>query len=229
MAQDIYILLACDEQADRTTMNLQGATTDKDMLEAMIAAKIKDGEMGYGGFREELALQHFQQDFNNEKVDYEKLNYGCVRIYEDMQIWDSISMEQLPEAADTYEELTTAKAKQCMENMGLNQRSLLYSMVDLHSECGCDRIYLPGICSEESLKTSKRFLDLMSGRKETDLFVEVSCYKIGRMDKNDDVELCTEQELAIINKIEIPFEYEITLYLSDEFCLTYEPEEMEER
>ena len=45
----------------------------------MLAAKIKAGDMEYGGFSGEAAYQIFSQDFKKEEVDYKKLTYGFVQ------------------------------------------------------------------------------------------------------------------------------------------------------
>ena len=130
MAQDIYILLSCDAWAGHDSMRVQGVTTDETMLHAMLAAKIKAGDMEYGGYSGETAYRIFSQDFKNEEVDYKKLTYGFVQTYEDMQILEPVSMAQFPEAAEAYEELTGAKAEQAMETLGLDSRSLNFSEVE---------------------------------------------------------------------------------------------------
>lgn len=119
MEQDIYILLSCDAWAGHDSMRIQGVTTDETMLHAMLAAKIKAGDMEYGGFSGEAAYRIFSQDFKNEEVDYKKLTYGFVQTYEDMQITEPVSMAQFPEASNAYEELTGVKAAQAMKHWGL--------------------------------------------------------------------------------------------------------------
>lgn len=59
MAQEIYILSSCDAWAGRDSMRIQGVTTDETMLYAMLAAKIKAGDMEYSGFSGEEAYRIF--------------------------------------------------------------------------------------------------------------------------------------------------------------------------
>lgn len=223
MAQEIYILSSCDAWAGRDSMWIQGVTTDETMLYAMLAAKIKAGDMEYSGFSGEEAYQIFSLDFKKDEVDFNKLQYGFVQTFGDVQI-------EFPEAATAYDALIETKAQQIMETLGLERRSLLYSMVDLHSDYGWDRFFVPGICTEDKLMASKEYSGIMSGREETSVSVDISCYRFGQTEKYDCcLEECSEQELELILNTNIPDGYESEIYLSDEFDFTYKPEEMEER
>lgn len=81
MSSNIYILSACDAWAGKDSMRILGVTTDETMLYAMVAAKIKTEDMEYGGFDGEEAWLCFQEDFKNEEVSFDKLQYGFVQTY----------------------------------------------------------------------------------------------------------------------------------------------------
>lgn len=95
MAANIYILSTCDAWAGTDSMRVLGVTTDETMLYAMLAAKIKAGDMEYDGSGED-AWRKFQKDFKNEEVNFNKLKYGFVQTYEDMQITEPISSWSFP-------------------------------------------------------------------------------------------------------------------------------------
>ena len=133
MAANIYILSTCDAWAGTDSMRVLGVTTDETMLYAMLAAKIKAGDMEYDGSGED-AWRKFQKDFKNEEVNFNKLKYGFVQTYEDMQITEPISLAEFPEAGEAYEEITGTKAKAEMDKLGLDRRSLTYSLGTGESE-----------------------------------------------------------------------------------------------
>ncbi len=142
MAANIYILSACDAWAEHSSMRILGVTTDENMLYAMLAVKIKAGDMEYDGSSEN-AWSKFQKDFKNGDVNFNKLKYGFVQTYEDMQITEPISLAQFPEAGEAYEEITGAKVRADMERLGLDHRSLVYSVVEVHTDSGETSFYMP--------------------------------------------------------------------------------------
>lgn len=223
MAQDIYILLSCDAWAGHDSMRVQGVTTDETMLHAMLAAKIKAGDMEYGGYSGETAYRIFSQDFKNEEVDYKKLTYGFVQTYEDMQILEPVSMAQFPEAAEAYEELTGAKAEQAMETLGLDSRSLNFSEVEVRTDHDYNCFLVPGICDRDRLEESDQYQELMEDEDETEVNVSIAAYSVG----TGESETPDDDELKLIEQYreEIDEKYGIDQIFSDFFSFEFEPEE----
>lgn len=219
----VFILSACDEWVGRDSMRIQGVTTDEIMLQAMLAAKIKTGDMEYSGLSGEAAYRLFQQDFKDEQVDYNKLTYGFVQTYRDMQLTEPVSMEEFPEAASVYEELTGAKAKQAMETLELNSRSLNFSEVEVRTDHDYACFLVPGFCDRDILEESDSYQEMMEDAEETEVNVSVATYSIG----TGESESPDEKELKLIEQYreEIDAEYGIDQILSDFFSFEYEPEE----
>lgn len=223
MAQEIYILLSCDAWTGYDSMRIQGVTTDKTMLYAMLVAKIKAGDMEYGGFSGEEAHRLFSSDFKNGQVDYNKLQYGFVQTCEDMQITEPVSMEGFPKAANAYEELTGAKAEQAMETLGLDSRSLIFSEVEVRTDYGYDSFLVPGICDRDALEESDQYQEMMEDADETVVNVSVAAYSVG----TGESERADGDELKLIEQYreEIDERYGIDQILSDFISFQFEPEE----
>ena len=223
MANNIYILSSCDAWNGWDSMRTLGVTTDETMLHAMIAAKIKAGDMEYGGFKGAGAWQLFQHDFKNEEVDLNKLQYGFVQTYEDMQITEPISMAEFPKVAETYEEITGAKAKAALDTLELDKRSLTYSEVEVRTDFGYESFLVPGICDRDALESSDRYQEFMEDADETEVNVSVTSYNVGRGES----EYADEDELAVIEQYtdELEEEYGIDTIQSDFFSFSHEPEE----
>ncbi|MGC6175141.1 hypothetical protein [Lacrimispora sp. 38-1] len=223
MPSNIYIFSACDAWAGTDSMRILGVTTDETMLHAMLAAKIKAGDMEYGGFSGEEAWHCFQKDFKNEEVNFNKLNFGFVQTYEDMQITEPVSLAEFPEAAVVYEELTGAKAKAELEKLGLNSRSLTYSMVEVRTDFGYTCFLMPGICDRDSLESSDHFQEFMEDAAESDVNTSVYTYSVGRGES----EYPDEDELTIIEQYteELDEEYGIDPIQSDFISFYYEAEQ----
>lgn len=222
MPANIYILSTCDAWAGTDSMRILGVTTDETMLYAMLAAKIKAGDMEYDGSGED-AWRKFQRDFKNEEVNFNKLKYGFVQTYEDMQITEPISLAEFPEAGEAYEEITGAKAKTEMEKLRLDQRSLTYSVVEVRTDSDYICFHMPGICDRDSLEENDQYRDFMEDADDTEVNVSVYSYSLGRGES----EYPDEDELAIIDRYtdELDEEYGIDTIQSDSFSFYYEAEQ----
>lgn len=222
MASYIYILSACDAWAGRDSMRILGVTTDETMLYAMLAAKIKAGDMEYDGSGED-SWRKFQRDFKNEEVNFNKLRFGFVQTYEDMQITEPISLAEFPEAGEAYEDITGAKAEAEMEKLGLDRRSLTYSVVEIHTDFGDTDFLMPGICDRNSLEENDHYREFMEDANDTEVDVSVYSYSLG----TGESESPDEEELAIIEQYtdELDEEYGIDPIQSDSFSFEYEPEQ----
>ena len=223
LSANIYILSACDAWAGTDSMRTLGVTTDETMLYAMIAAKIKAGDIEYGGFHGEEAWHCFQKDFKNEEVNFNKLQYGFVQTYEDMQITEPISFAEFPEAAAAYAELTGEKAKVELEKLGLDSRSLVYSVVEVRTDLGYTCFLMPGICDRDSLESNDHFQEFMEDTSESDVNTSVYTYSVG----NGESVYPDEDELVIIEQYteELEEEYGIDPIQSDFISFYYEAEQ----
>lgn len=223
MSSNIYILSACDAWAGIDSMRTLGVTTDETMIHAMLAAKIKAGDMEYGGFDGEEAWRCFQKDFKNEEINFNKIKYGFVQTYEDIQITEPISLVEFPEVVTAYEELIGAKAKVELEKLGLDGRSLTYSMVEIRTDFGYTCFLMPGICDRDSLEADDHFQEFMEDADDTEVNVSVYSYSLGIGES----EYPDEEELAIIEQYtdELDEEYGIDPIQSDFISFYYEAEQ----
>lgn len=204
-------------------MRILGVTTDETMLHAMLAARIKAGDMEYGGFSGEEAWRSFQQDFKNDDVSFSKLQYGFVQTYEDMQITEPISMAEFPGVGETYEEITGTKARAEIEKLGLEERALLYSVVEVRTDFGYKCFYMPGICDRDTLMDSEHFKEFMEGTTESDVNASVYAYFVGTGES-----VCADEgDLSIIEQYtdELDEEYGIDPIMSDFISFFYEEEQ----
>ncbi len=222
MGKDIYILAFCDICKSWNTMRLVGATTDETILYAMIAAKIKNGEMEYGNAGAK-SFDTFSDDFNNGLVDFDKLEYGFVYNYDDLQITDPVSLEQLPEAAAAYEEITRAKAKAEIAKLELESQSLVYSVVEVRTDFGYKCFMLPGICDRDMLESSNQFQELMEDEVASEVNASVYSYCVG----DGESQYPSEEQLKIIEDYqdELEDEYGIDSLQSDFISFYYEAEQ----
>ena len=223
MPANIFILSACDAWAGKDSMRTLGVTTDETMIYAMLATKIRTGDMEYDGHGGEEAWRCFQKDFKNEEVDFNKLQYGFVQTYEDMQITEPISLAEFPEAAAAYNELSGVKTKAELERLELDSRTLVYSMVEVRTDFGYTCFLMPGICDRDSLESNDHFQEFMEDTTESDVNTSVYTYSVGRGES----EYPDEDELTIIEQYteELEEEYGIDPIESDFISFYYEAEQ----
>lgn len=220
---NIYIFSACDAWAGTDSMRILGVTTDETMVYAMIAAKIKAEAMEYGGYGGEEAWCCLQKDVKNGEVNFSKLKYGFVQTYEDMQITEPVFLAEFPEAAAAYEELTEEKARAELKKLGLDSRSLVYSMVEVRTDFGYTCFLMPGICDRDSLESNDHFQEFMEDTTESDVNTSVYTYSVG----HGESEYPDEDELSIIEQYteELDEEYGIDPIQSDFISFYYEAEQ----
>lgn len=204
-------------------MRILGVTTDETMLYAMLAAKIKAGDMEYDGLDGAEAWHSFQRDFKDEEVNFNKLKYGFVQTYEDMQLTEPVSLAQFPEVAAAYEEITGAKARKEMEKLELDRRSLIYSVVEVRTDSDYKCFLVPGICDRDSLEENDHYQEFMEEADDTEVNASVYSYSVG----SGESERPDEEELAVIERYteELEEEYGIDLILSDFISFYYEAEQ----
>jgi len=222
MGRSVYILAFCDGDKSWSTMRLIGATTDETMLYAMIAAKIKSGEMSYGD-AETSSWDAFSDDFKNGSVNLDKLQRGFVYDYDDLQITDPVSLDQFPEAAVAYEEITEIQSKVEIEKLELDRRSLIYTEVELRTDFGYTSFFMPGFCDRDNLEASDGFQEFMEGTTDAEVNACVYSYSVGAGES----EYPSEDELAIIKQYadELHKEHSVDSVLSDFISFYYEAEQ----
>lgn len=221
MANDIYILSACDAWAGNDSMRIQGVTTDKTMLYAMLLDKIRTGDMEYGGDGKNSHSQ-FLSDFNAGEVNMDKLKYGFVQTYVDMQI-DNFHSYNSFGIGNSYWELLAEKQIQDIGSLNLDERSLTYSVVEVRTDFGYECFMLPGICDRDALESSDQFQELMEDEAASEVNVNVYSYCVG----NGESQSPSEDELKIIENYqeELEDEYGIDPIQSDFISFYYEPEQ----
>lgn len=222
MENMIYILSSCDAWASRDSMRILGVTTDETMLYAMLAVKIKAGEIGYGGFEGESAWQMFERDLKNEDVKLDNFTYGFVQTYGDIQITEPLSVADFPEATKAYEEIAGIKAMATLATLGLDRRSLTYSMVEVRTDFGYTDFLMAGCCDRDNLEESDQFQEFMEGTADAEVNVSVNTYSVG----TGESEYPNENELFILKKYadELFAEYGVDRIQADYFNFEYETE-----
>lgn len=222
MADNIYILSACDAWAERDSMRILCVTTDKMMLYAATLAEIIHGNMEYGGDAKNSSTR-FISDYLSGEVSMDKLKYGFVQTCQDMQIDDSKSYDDSHGIGDAYQELVNEKTIDAVASLNLADRSLIYSTVEVRTDHDYACFLVPGICDRDALEQSDQYREMMEGAEETEVNVSVSAYSVG----TGESEPPDEDELKLIEQYEdnIDEEYGIDQILSDFFSFEFEPEE----
>lgn len=128
MPANIFILSACDAWSGHESMRILGVTTDETMLYAMIAAKIKEGDMEYDG-RGEEAYRKFYQDFKDQEINLNKLKYGFVQTYDNLDASYCAAFYLL-----ATEEALFAKACDCISVDGVDFPAMKRNCRDLNDQ-----------------------------------------------------------------------------------------------
>lgn len=219
----VFILSACDEWAGKDSMRIQGVTTDETMLQAMIAKKILSGDMEYGGVDGNKAWQGFLDDLFRDGVDYNKLNYGFVQTFEDVQITEEDTLAEFPEVKELYDEITEEKAGQAVAALGLENHSFLYSAVGISTVKGNLCFNISGFCDRDRLENLNQYKELVKDLDHSEMLVCINTFSVGNGECKD----ATEEELAALEQYEYELEetYGIEQIQSDYFGFYYEAEQ----
>lgn len=220
MPSNIYILSVCDPWTGREREHPVGATTDEAMLHAMIAAKIMSGDIAYGN--KENSWVNFMQDFKEGTIDFQKLIYGSVTSYGDMQITEPLSMSRFPGVADVFEQLSAERAKSEIEKLEIGQRSLIYSVVEVRTDFGYTSFLMPGFCDRDDLESSDAFQEFMARTSDAEINASVYSYSVGIGESV----YPDEDELAIIEQYQdvLAEKYDADYIKSDFISFYYEAE-----
>lgn len=163
----IQILYSCNEWKEHSSMKIVCATTNPEVLYALIGESIKAGDMEYGCEDKEKGWELFQQDYGKQQIRLELLQYGFVESMPNLSISDKTSIRNYSEVYLVYTALHNQRAEEILRPLHLDRQCLIYSMADVHSDYGSNQIILSGFGKEEALRASELFEAYLKCRKET--------------------------------------------------------------
>lgn len=83
-----------------------------------------------------------------------------------------------------------------MDKLGLDRRSLTYSVVEVRTDSGYICFHMPGICDRDSLEGNDHYREFMEDADDTEVNVSEYSYSLG----TGESEYPDEDELAIIEQ-----------------------------
>lgn len=169
----IQILYSCNEWKEHSSMKIVCATTNPEVLYALIGESIKAGDMEYGCEDKEKGWELFQQDYGKQQIRLELLQYGFVESMPNLSISDKTSIRNYSEVYLVYTALHNQRAEEILRPLHLDRQCLIYSMADVHSDYGSNQIILSGFGKEEALRASELFEAYESNEDYLELKVEV--------------------------------------------------------
>lgn len=192
----IQILYSCNEWKEHSSMKIVCATTNPEVLYALIGESIKAGDMEYGCEDKEKGWELFQQDYGKQQIRLELLQYGFVESMSNLSISDKTSIRNYSEVYLVYTALHNQRAEEILRPLHLDRQCLIYSMADVHSDYGSNQIILSGFGKEEALRASELFEAYESNEDYLELKVEVSTYKVGK----GNIRECSKEEARLIEE-----------------------------
>lgn len=192
----IQILYSCNEWKEHSSMKIVCATTNPEVLYALIGESIKAGDMEYGCEDKEKGWELFQQDYGKQQIRLELLQYGFVESMPNLSISDKTSIRNYSEVYLVYTALHNQRAEEILRPLHLDRQCLIYSMADVHSDYGSNQIILSGFGKEEALRASELFEAYESNEDYLELKVEVSTYKVGKGNMRE----CSKEEARLIEE-----------------------------
>ena len=177
-------------------MKIVCATTNPEVLYALIGESIKAGDMEYGCEDKEKGWELFQQDYGKQQIRLELLQYGFVESMPNLSISDKTSIRNYSEVYLVYTALHNQRAEEILRPLHLDRQCLIYSMADVHSDYGSNQIILSGFGKEEALRASELFEAYESNEDYLELKVEVSTYKVGKGNMRE----CSKEEARLIEE-----------------------------
>ena len=126
----IQILYSCNEWKEHSSMKIVCATTNPEVLYALIGESIKAGDMEYGCEDKEKGWELFQQDYGKQQIRLELLQYGFVESMPNLSISDKTSIRNYSEVYLVYTALHNQRAEEILRPLHLDRQCLIYSMAD---------------------------------------------------------------------------------------------------
>ena len=212
MGNRIYIL----SSKDKGSMRIRGVAEDETWLCAMAAVLIRNGEMGYGDLKGKPAWESLRQDVISGTPDWERLPDGCVEIRRDVkEAWRMMPPDRIQGAEEMYRELTEAE----IMKLGLERRSLVWSVMEVGAGNEFGTFFLPGIGDRLGLEKCDGFMEMMRSTCGGEVNAGVFVYRSGAGDagKPDRRELDTIRR----HEKEIERRYGTDEIMSDFFGFRY--------
>lgn len=174
----------------------------------------------------EIHIQRMKDLWNSFSDDKkpEWLTYEQILQYEiEMCSTEPISPAEYLKAADSDEEITGQQAMDEIAKLNLENRSLVYSVVEVRTDFGYKCFLAPGICDRDALESNDQFQELMEDAEDTMVNASVHSYSVG----TGESETPDEDELEIIEQYtdELDEKYGIDPLQSDFISFYYEAEQ----
>ena len=218
--EPVYVLFTCNQWKEYSSMRIVGVTTWPEVLYAMMASRIKEGQMLYRSENPGESWEQFRRDYAEGNVMPESLTYGYVEEYTDKYFSDPELTAEFPNILPLWESLEKERTFEALKPLRLQERCMVFSIAELRSEAGYQMVYLPGWGTEETLRQSAEYREYTAQDDVLDIHVDVGTYKIGR---GDEV-LADEQQTALIQRYfdRIPKLHEADLCASDCYTLYFD-------
>lgn len=160
-----------------------------------------------------------------------------IHIQQMKDLWNSFPDDKKPEwltyaqilqyetemSATNKEHQKSQQAANEIAKMNLDNRSLIYSLIEVRTDFGYRCFLLPGICDREALESSEQYQALMEDAEDTEVNISIHSYSVGtgESDKPD------RAALEIIEKYadELEEEYGIDTLQSNFISFFYEAEQ----
>lgn len=225
MEDEIYLLFACNEWKEKSSMCIVGATTNQNLLYVMVGSKIREGEMLYRSDDKKESWEYFREDYQRNEVRLELLEYGYIETMKDLSLPDPELTEEFEEALSVNEALQRSRTEELLKPLALDRQRLVFSIVDLQSDCGCERVFLPGYGTEEALRQSEDFRRFIEDDDCMNIHVDVSSYIVGTGEVREaDWNQTRIMEAHFMQMTDL---YEVNLWASDCYDTYYEMEQEE--
>lgn len=121
----IQILYSCNEWKEHSSMKIVCATTNPEVLYALIGESIKAGDMEYGCEDKEKGWELFQQDYGKQQIRLELLQYGFVESMPNLSISDKTSIRNYSEVYLVYTALHNQRAEEILRPLHLDRQCLI--------------------------------------------------------------------------------------------------------
>jgi len=203
-------------------MKFIAATTDRDTLTVLIAKEIMECSMSYDGKIGFEGFTDFKRDCQNKEVNFDKLAYGFIQttanaLYSEPETMP-VNHEKILRLLEQDENAVT------MDSLNLDNRSLIFSFVQLNAGCEYVEYHTAGIPDKYDIEDTAGFQTYTETLDDdTDISVSVRSFSVG----TGESEHPSEDELEFISRHidELDKKYGVDCIQSDNFSHYYEPEE----
>ena len=96
--EDVYLLYSCNEHKEYSSMRLITATADTNTLYAVIGNNIFEGSTEYDGESNHNGFIRFREDYRQDSINFDKLDYGFVNTPVIEKLFEYISLSEYEDA-----------------------------------------------------------------------------------------------------------------------------------